>query len=63
MKSNELKMCPFCGHEATLEGNDPFFSGIEPEYMAVCTWCSGNSGWYSTEEDAAEAWNRRADNV
>ena len=60
MTVEKLKPCPFCGHEAVIEGHDPFFVGIEPEYMAVCTWCSGNSGWYSTPDEAADAWNIRA---
>ena len=55
----ELKPCPFCGEKANIEINDTFFMGLEPKYMAMCTWCSGNSGWYETDEEATEAWNRR----
>lgn len=56
----ELKFCPFCGEDATVSYNTVF--GFVP-------WC-GNpdcilndlTHGYETEREAAEAWNRRAEN-
>ena len=48
----ELRKCPFCGGEATMAGR-------VCAYWIDCTKCHGESGLYSTVEDAIAAWNRR----
>lgn len=60
MTAETLRPCPFCGHDAEIKSSDTSFMGIKAEYMAVCKCCSGNSGWYSREDEAADAWNIRA---
>lgn len=59
--SEELKPCPFCGGEAQVV-RKPY----EPKVCVGCgdDACLGFSGlgWlYETEEQAAAAWNRRAE--
>ena len=59
--AERLKPCPFCGSEAEVITNDEeiSFTGGELMYSVCCTWCSGNSGWALTQEDAITAWDRR----
>ena len=52
---NELKPCPFCGGEATLWQT----LGADRPYHILCG-CGGRVGWFVTEQEAVEAWNRRA---
>lgn len=59
---SDLKPCPFCGGEGRvirIPGNFP------KNYVVVC-WnegCEASLGNYSaTKEEAADEWNRRADN-
>ena len=48
----ELKPCPFCGGKAVrFESNSGFW------YR--CNECKAESGFYYTDEEAAEAWNKR----
>lgn len=63
----ELKSCPFCGGEAYHYADDNGISvedmTIEPGVMhyVLCSNCSALvSG--RTQNEAADAWNRRADN-
>ena len=54
----ELKPCPFCGGEAEL------FTYGDGKFLPKCSVCWGMiEEWFSSEEEAAEAWNRRADNA
>ncbi len=73
---NELKLlpCPFCGNKRTpeaismaeldsVEDNEWY----DTHFTVVCSMYDGGCGAsiacnYSSKEDAAEAWNRRADN-
>ena len=56
----ELKPCPFCGHDAVIRTEDEVFRINDLKaYRAECTRCCGNSGWYSSEDEAANAWNMR----
>lgn len=61
--NEQLKKCPFCGSEADTAYNERF------NYQVFCTndSCFMNTitmYGMATEEDAIEAWNRRAnDNV
>lgn len=59
----KLKPCPFCGGEASVIG--------KPHETKFCVGCGDDTclgfsglGWlYGTEEDAAAAWNRRAERM
>lgn len=58
----KLKPCPFCGEEATLQG---YFAPYEE--IAFYVACSGEfcevspmTNDFRTEQEAIEAWNRRA---
>ena len=56
----ELRNCPFCGGTAHVQRH--VFSGLSDTFGVVCTACGVQSAqWYDTQEDAAEAWNRRAE--
>ena len=63
MEKIELKPCPFCGEEGTIivrKGKN----GWRDRYAVLCDYehggCGAESGWYHYEEEAIEAWNRRA---
>lgn len=63
----ELKPCPFCGGNAQMRQSEDERNG-RVSWQAKCANtlnCIGNfiSVWEYTEERAAEAWNRRADDV
>lgn len=56
----ELKPCPFCGGKAFLAEYDyKFDTGYVPTYGVECTGCNAAIYDCDTEEEAAEAWNRR----
>ena len=55
----ELKLCPFCGGRAEMYDGITFRS--QRQYEPRCVKCECAIGLYDTEEQAAEAWNRRAD--
>lgn len=64
----ELKPCPFCGDDEAprmmiRKGKD----GWRDRYYVLCEYneggCGAESGWYHYESEAAEAWNRRANDV
>mgnify|MGYP001497897136 CR=1 FL=1 len=55
----ELKPCPFCGGEAVLafDAND-----TEITCLPHCRKCDGMiERWFTDADEAAAAWNRRAD--
>ncbi len=61
---SELKPCPFCGNTPTIRifrGRD----GWRDRYAVICRYdeggCGAESGLYHYEEEAIEAWNRRAE--
>ena len=59
MDKPELKPCPFCGGKA-------IFTSIETNYFAtrcfvICDNCHASSKRCKNKEEAAEAWNRRAE--
>ena len=56
----DLKPCPFCGGEAEIFRGTTY--GFRPLYEPRCIKCECWIGIYDTEEQATEAWNRRADN-
>ena len=49
----ELKHCPFCGGKAEMKAYTKFW--------VVCDECLSETATYPTEEEAKEAWNRRAE--
>lgn len=58
MDMNKLKQCPFCGGEANLSFNISF--GFIPWCSNVLCILNELCAGYATEEEAANAWNRRA---
>ena len=70
----ELKRCPFCGKNLALIGTiadlctDDNAEYNKSHYIVCCDFvrggCGATIGWqYTTEEDAADAWNRRANDA
>lgn len=57
MSEIKLKPCPFCGGKA--ESCTPWM-GMAYGYWVRCEACGCETEVSSTEEQAAEAWNRRA---
>lgn len=67
-KEVKLKSCPFCGRKKCVFvtvriGQD----GWRDSYYVLCDYyeggCGAASGIYHTEEEAVEAWNRRANDA
>lgn len=56
----KLKRCPFCGGEA-LVCIKPFIGESGRGFVVECDGCWASTGYYETEEEAIEAWNRRVD--
>ena len=58
-KGIELERCPFCGADAYISEHG--FFGLENTYGVKCGGCGAQtSQFYSSREDAARAWDRRA---
>lgn len=57
---NELKPCE-CGN-AAITWHEDFYPFDDPHmmYWVTCEKCGYESRIYKTEEEAIEAWNRRA---
>lgn len=53
-----LKRCPFCGHEAEIEYEANEIPVKDNWIKVQCVNCGSNSGWYLSEGQAVEAWNR-----
>lgn len=57
---SEPKRCPFCGDAPLLR-----HSACDSRYAYICHTCASErlvqTKWYKTEEEALEAWNRRAE--
>ena len=58
MNMSELKPCPFCGGEATIEDNGDFVD-VSCKDMFCRGWTSCLE--FKTKQQAIEAWNRRAE--
>lgn len=65
---SELKPCPFCGDDWNLmvfeyDHHRWLSNTFVSRYKVVCG-CGGcmDNGDFATEEEAREAWNRRANN-
>ena len=64
----ELKPCPFCGGEAAIHAcgeiaNDELSVIFGTKVGVHCMGCHVATLPYDSEEDAAEAWNRRNDDA
>ena len=56
----DIKPCPFCGGKAFLgQYQTNFFATL---YAVRCEDCNSVGKSCKTEEEAAEAWNRRVNN-
>ena len=58
--SDELKPCPFCGGKAIIiywDGSKTYSVGCVNTF--VCHGGTHTSKAYRTEQEAAQAWNRR----
>lgn len=64
-ENKELKPCPFCGGEATIEGPSQHSSEVGIGYMVYCVNDECYLGIqdappeYRFKSDAIEAWNKR----
>lgn len=65
-KANKaLKPCPFCGSKTPIiVQDDDGSAGTSIMYAIMCDplhgGCCAQSGWEASEEEAIQAWNRRA---
>ncbi|MBQ4430118.1 MAG: Lar family restriction alleviation protein, partial [Synergistaceae bacterium] len=60
--SKELKACPFCGGKAEIRHVKAFYdnkSGKHLGYFVLCPKCLTSSDNYSSEDNAANHWNKR----
>ena len=57
---NELKPCPFCGSKANIVHNYIGQASVACTNTYYCI--AANMAWWDYEEDAIDAWNRRAEN-
>lgn len=69
MTEIKLKPCPFCGSETEIIIEHPYFDSKKTVYkmqcythMPYCLLYAAELLEYDTLEEAAEAWNRRAEN-
>ena len=53
----DLKPCPFCGGEPELKRIFRHY------YVCICTECDRGTNAFRDENEAVEAWNRRASDV
>lgn len=75
MTEINLKPCPFCGNEKIEISNENDVNGLDefdsnysenPYFLACCSvyvnGCGATGGCASTEQEAADKWNRRVEN-
>lgn len=51
--------CPFCGKSNAKVRHEKHW---RPKLSSnvICKTCFANTGWFNTDEEAIQAWNRRA---
>ena len=54
----KLKLCPFCGREATCV-QETTFGGKIILYFVECDDCGARSDRFMEQSDAIKVWNRR----
>lgn len=62
--SKNLKSCPFCGCKdinLSFIFPDEEDEGWKIAYARECDQCHATTSWFTKEEEADDAWNRRAD--
>ena len=62
---NELKPCPFCAESSVHIEKHVAYTPTGYLYLVRCSnipFCGIRQTGFFTEEEAVEAWNRRADN-
>lgn len=54
----DLKPCPFCGGNEVKVRHEKYW---RPKLSSnvICKECFANTGWFDTDEEAINAWNRR----
>ena len=59
----EIKKCPFCGSDEVgcWVCSSTFPNGKNPHYVR-CDNCGATTDMFCSEEEALDAWNRRAEN-
>lgn len=57
--SDELKPCPFCGSEATMQDTEDW--SPYSRWMVRCTECGMDTGGRESKSAAISAWNARAE--
>ncbi|MDO4301662.1 MAG: Lar family restriction alleviation protein [Clostridia bacterium] len=63
MAKFKLKPCPFCGGEAVLVNiNVSGINDVPNPFEIHCKNCKSCSDWFTTEQKAVSAWNRRTNN-
>jgi len=55
---NDSAGCPFCGKKAAIDTLN-YRYGKPVLFRVQCLECKAATGWYGTEDEAWEAWNRR----
>lgn len=59
MKEMNLKPCPFCGGKSVMHGEFGILGQETQWYWVRCKECGAVIRAYTTEEQAADAWNAR----
>ena len=54
-----VKSCPFCGGQNIGARYTPYYAP-RLQYWVTCFDCHSRTGYFSTPEEAVEAWNKRA---
>ena len=58
--SEELKPCPFCGSKRIAPEIFNDDDDVTVEYAISCLNCKAQSSYFTSFEDAINAWNTRA---
>lgn len=60
----KLTLCPFCGNKDVTMMKRNGKDGFRDRFYVLCDYndggCGASGGWYHSESEAAEMWNKRA---